>query len=151
MLQQMIRAIFRGVFAQVDTSISKLDSRVAEVDAKVIEMKTQIWADVLDKERRIAGNALDIQAIDGRLKAAIADLAALTGVIDDKNLDSIREIAERIKSEAKGVQDLREELTQTNKILSDKIDSKTAAISGAFNQDWDQIISAIAAEEAAKI
>ena len=151
MIQQMIRAIFRGVFAQVDTSISKLDSRIAEVDAKVIDLKTQIWSDVLDKERRIAGNALDIQAIDGRLKAAIADLAALTGVIDDKNLDSIREIAERIKTEAKGVQDLREELTQTNKILSDKIDSKIAAISGAFNQDWDQIISAIAAEEAAKL
>lgn len=150
--------------------------------------KTQIWADLEDKERRIVYNTLGVQALQTKttqlssglsetdkqvsdlrgnfetkhielsdahygLEAAVKkQYDALTGIIDDTNLDSIREIADRIKAEAQESQTIRQEMQLEDNRLNGKIDAllpkelqnKTAA-------EWEQFIEEMVTQELAAI
>lgn len=143
MLQKMIRAIFRGVFTQMDTNTNTINTRITQVDAHVYELKNQVSAD----EKRITNNFLSIQDMELRLTQTIDNLKSLYGVVDDKNLDSIREIADRIKSEVRGIEQLREDLRQVTVELTTKIENNTTTINKMFDHDWDSVVATIVSEE----
>ena len=143
MLQKMIRAIFRGVFTQMDANTNTINTRITQVDAHVDQLKNQVSAD----ERRITNNFLSIQDMELRLTQTIDNLKSLYGVVDDKNLDSIREIADRIKSEVRGIEQLREDLSRVTVELTTKIENNASTINKMFDHDWDSVVATIVSEE----
>lgn len=143
MLQKMIRAIFRGVFTQMDANTNTINTRITQVDTQLDVLKNQVSAD----ERRITNNSLSIQDMELRLTQTIDNLKSLYGVVDDKNLDSIREIADRIKSEVRGIEQLREDLRQVTVELTTKIENNTNTINKMFDHDWDSVVATIVSEE----
>lgn len=143
MLQKMIRAIFRGVFTQMDANTNTINTRITQVDAHVDQLKNQVSAD----ERRITNNFLSIQDMELRLTQTIDNLKSLYGVVDDKNLDSIREIADRIKSEVRGIEQLREDLRRVTVELTTKIENNASTINKMFDHDWDSVVATIVSEE----
>jgi len=143
MLQKMIRAIFRGVFTQMDANTNTTNERITQVDKKVDELKNQVTVD----ERRITNNFLSIQDMESKLTQTIDNLKSLYGVVDDKNLDSIREIADRIKSEVRGIEQLREDLRNVTVELTTKIENNTNTINKMFDHDWDSVVATIVSEE----
>jgi predicted nucleic acid-binding Zn-ribbon protein len=143
MLQKMIRAIFRGVFTQMDANTNTTNERITQVDKKVDELKNQVTVD----ERRITNNFLSIQDMESKLTQTIDNLKSLYGVVDDKNLDSIREIADRIKSEVRGIEQLREDLRKVTVELTTKIENNTNTINKMFDHDWDSVVATIVSEE----
>ena len=143
MLQKMIRAIFRGVFTQMDTNTNTINTRITQVDTQLDQLKNQVSAD----EKRITNNFLSIQDMELRLTQTIDNLKSLYGVVDDKNLDSIREIADRIKSEVRGIEQLREDLRQVTVELTTKIENNTTTINKMFDHDWDSVVATIVSEE----
>lgn len=143
MLQKMIRAIFRGVFTQMDANTNTINTRITQVDTQLDVLKNQVSAD----ERRITNNFLSIQDMELRLTQTIDNLKSLYGVVDDKNLDSIREIADRIKSEVRGIEQLREDLRQVTVELTTKIENNTNTINKMFDHDWDSVVATIVSEE----
>ena len=146
MLQKMIRAIFRGVFTQMDANTNTINTRITQVDAHVDQLKNQVSAD----ERRITNNFLSIQDMELRLTQTIDNLKSLYGVVDDKNLDSIREIADRIKSEVRGIEQLREDLRRVTVELTTKIENNASTINKMFDHDWDSVVATIVSEEIKK-
>jgi predicted nucleic acid-binding Zn-ribbon protein len=143
MLQKMIRAIFRGVFTQMDTNTNTINTRITQVDTQLDQLKNQVSAD----EKRITNNFLSIQDMELRLTQTIDNLKSLYGVVDDKNLDSIREITDRIKSEVRGIEQLREDLRQVTVELTTKIENNTTTINKMFDHDWDSVVATIVSEE----
>ena len=139
----MIRAIFRGVFTQMDANTNTINTRITQVDTQLDVLKNQVSAD----ERRITNNFLSIQDMELRLTQTIDNLKSLYGVVDDKNLDSIREIADRIKSEVRGIEQLREDLRQVTVELTTKIENNTNTINKMFDHDWDSVVATIVSEE----
>ena len=139
----MIRAIFRGVFTQMDANTNTINTRITQVDTQLDVLKNRVSAD----ERRITNNFLSIQDMELRLTQTIDNLKSLYGVVDDKNLDSIREIADRIKSEVRGIEQLREDLRQVTVELTTKIENNTNTINKMFDHDWDSVVATIVSEE----
>jgi cobalamin biosynthesis protein CbiD len=85
---------------------------------------------------------------DNLEKLLHAKIGTVTGLIDDTNLDSIREIADRIKDDAKETQSLRSEMLAADLALSKKIDALIPAdLQNKTVQEWAQIIEAIVEEE----
>lgn len=171
MLQQIIRSIAKTIFGHVSESHSELRASINAVDTKTTELRThvssQVWPDILDKERRIVANALQIQAVDTAMQRSIdattqlihnkintvdAKINGFAGLIDDTNLDSIREIADRIKAEAQGTQSLRVETQAAYHFLNGKFDSlMPAEMQNKTAAEWDDLIAGIVAEEAANL
>ncbi len=178
MLQQIIRSIVKSLLGQVSESNKSIRASVSEVDNKVTELKTQIWADVLDKESRIVKNTLDVMALQqdadairSNMKEQIGNLSSsmsqrttdvekmmhdkinkITGLIDDTNLDSIRELADRIKDDAKETQTLRSEMSKADAAIHSKIDTLLPVeLQNKSMQEWELMIEDMVAQEVSKM
>ncbi len=164
MLQQIIRSIVRSVLGRVSDSNKSIRDSVADVDNRVGEFKNQIWADVLDKERRIVQNTLDVMALQrddesirndlyqrtGNLEKLLhAKINTVTGLIDDTNLDSIREIADRIKEDAAQTQSLRADMASADAAINSKIDALLPVeLQNKTIQEWEMFIQQMVDQEA---
>lgn len=77
---------------------------------------------------------------------------SVLGVIDDSNLDTLREIADQIKDDAKESRSLRSEMIFTNNATNAKIDLIVPVeLQNKSMAEWTAMIEAIVAEEIASV
>lgn len=145
--------------AQIWADLEDKDRRIVDNTLGVESLQSkseQLSSELFNTDERVSDLRSNFETKHGELsdahygfEAAVKkQYAALTGLIDDTNLDSIREIAARIKDDATQVQTIRQEMQLEDSRLNSKIDAllpkelhnKTAA-------EWEQIIEAIVEEE----
>ncbi|CAB4129931.1 hypothetical protein UFOVP116_185 [uncultured Caudovirales phage] len=139
---------------EIWANVNDKDLRIGALQTKT----TQLSSDLTETNKQVSDLRSNFETKHGELSKAHYDFEAavkkqydaLTGIIDDKNLDSIREIADRITSEAQESQTIRQDMQNADNALHGKIDAllpkelqnKTAA-------EWEQFIEDIVAQEIA--
>ena len=153
MLQKFINALFKNLFKTLEENNSVLSSSVTKLSEQVIsnsqEIKQYIVPELKNHNSIIERIILDILSVDQKLNQHIANLR---GVIDNANLDSIREIADRISEDARELQSLRSNIQQNHDYLNSKIEKfAPAELMHMSDEEWDQYISKIIEEEYKKV
>ena len=117
---------------------------------------TQLSSDLTETNKQVSDLRGNFETKHSELSKAHYDFEAavkkqydaLTGIIDDKNLDSIREIADRITSEAQESQTIRQDMQNADNALHSKIDALLPKeLQNKTVAEWEQIIEAIVEEE----
>lgn len=139
------------IWANVDAKDQLISDNTNGVQSLQQSIK-DIWDNVIGKDTLISDNILktkELSEAHQKLKDETkAQFDALAGVIDDKNLDSIREIADRIKADAAQAQTIRQEMQLEDSRLNSKIDILLPKdLQNKTMQEWEQIIEAIVEEE----
>jgi chromosome segregation ATPase len=119
---------------------------------------TQLSSDLTETNKQVSDLRSNFETKHGELSKAHYDFEAavkkqydaLIGIIDDENLDSIREIADRITSEAKESQTIRQDMQNADNALHSKIDALLPKeLQNKTVAEWEQFIEDIVAQEIA--
>lgn len=152
-LQQSVQDIWANV---VDK-----DRRIGDNSLRIDDLgreSEQLRSDLYETGERVSDLSGNFKQMFGELSNAHYKLEnetkshydALTGLIDDTNLDSIREIADRIKAEAKETQTIRQEMQNADVSLNRKIEALLPAeLQNKTAAEWEQFIEDIVAQELA--